>query len=82
MTNAGSGHRPPHGREASAYGGAAHDLHRGRRRHRHAHGGPARRQRWYDLTVISDADTTFLRRFAGHVETGATGVSDPAIITA
>ncbi|WP_030917605.1 phosphocholine-specific phospholipase C [Streptomyces sp. NRRL B-24720] len=35
--------------------------------------------RWYDVTVTSNADTTFLRRFAGHVETGAPGVSDPAI---
>ncbi|MFF7726647.1 phosphocholine-specific phospholipase C [Streptomyces sp. NPDC008001] len=38
-----------------------------------------RSKRWYDLTVVSDTDATFLRRFAGHVETGGTGVSDPAI---
>jgi phospholipase C len=38
-------------------------------------------KRWYDLTVVSDHDGTFLRRFAGHVETGRPGVSDPAIIT-
>ncbi|MER5733054.1 phospholipase C, phosphocholine-specific [Streptomyces sp. NPDC002138] len=38
--------------------------------------------RWYDVKVVSDADATFLRRFAGHVETGAPGVSDPAIRTA
>ncbi|WKX69095.1 phosphocholine-specific phospholipase C [Streptomyces sp. XD-27] len=38
-------------------------------------------KRWYDLSVVSDADGAFLRRFAGHVETGAPGVSDPAIIT-
>lgn len=37
--------------------------------------------RWYDVQVVSDADATFLRRFAGHVETGAPGVSDPAIKT-
>ncbi|MFD3943355.1 phosphocholine-specific phospholipase C [Streptomyces sp. NPDC058579] len=37
--------------------------------------------RWYDVTVTSSADATFLRRFAGHVETGAAGVSDPAIKT-
>ncbi|MFJ9544293.1 phosphocholine-specific phospholipase C [Streptomyces sp. NPDC101225] len=36
---------------------------------------------WYDLTVTSGADRSFLRRFAGHVETGRCGVSDPAIIT-
>lgn len=40
-----------------------------------------RTRRWYDLTVRSDADTGFLRRFAGHVETGAPGTSDPALIT-
>ncbi|MET9413991.1 phosphocholine-specific phospholipase C [Streptomyces klenkii] len=38
-----------------------------------------RSKRWYDLTVVSDTDGTYLRRFAGHVETGGTGVSDPAI---
>ncbi|ELS57995.1 phosphocholine-specific phospholipase C [Streptomyces viridochromogenes] len=38
-------------------------------------------RRWYDLTVTSDADPAFLRRFAGHVENGRPGVSDPAIIT-
>ncbi|MFJ7158968.1 phosphocholine-specific phospholipase C [Streptomyces sp. NPDC101118] len=37
---------------------------------------------WYDLTVVSDGDSTFLRRLAGHVETGASGVSDPGIATA
>ncbi|MFD8411266.1 phosphocholine-specific phospholipase C [Streptomyces sp. NPDC059650] len=37
--------------------------------------------RWYDVTVVSDREATFLRRFAGHVETGAPGVSDPALRT-
>ncbi|MBY8879364.1 phosphocholine-specific phospholipase C [Actinacidiphila acidipaludis] len=37
--------------------------------------------RWYDLTVTSDHDAAFLRRFAGHVENGRPGVSDPALIT-
>ncbi|MFG2648789.1 phosphocholine-specific phospholipase C [Streptomyces sp. NPDC048436] len=39
-------------------------------------------KRWYDVSVKSDKDGTFLRRLAGHVETGRAGVSDPAIITA
>ncbi|MGW1894874.1 phosphocholine-specific phospholipase C [Streptomyces sp. NPDC002004] len=39
-------------------------------------------KRWYDVTVVSDADKTFLRRFAGHVENGQAGTSDPAILTA
>ncbi|MCX4596192.1 phospholipase C, phosphocholine-specific [Streptomyces sp. NBC_01549] len=38
-------------------------------------------RRWYDLTVVSTADAGFLRRFAGHVENGRPGVSDPAIVT-
>lgn len=37
--------------------------------------------RWYDLTVTSEADPAFVRRFAGHVENGRPGVSDPAIAT-
>jgi phospholipase C len=36
---------------------------------------------WYDLTVTSSADPTFMRRFAGHVETGLPGVSDPTLST-
>ncbi|MEU0072242.1 phosphocholine-specific phospholipase C [Streptomyces sp. NPDC006332] len=38
-------------------------------------------RRWYDLTVTSEADSAFVRRFAGHVENGHPGVSDPAITT-
>jgi phospholipase C len=34
---------------------------------------------WYDLTVTSDSDATFKRRFAGHVETGKVSASDPAL---
>lgn len=36
---------------------------------------------WYDVTVVSDVDATFLRRFAGHVETGRAGRSDPGLVT-
>ncbi|MGW7238368.1 phosphocholine-specific phospholipase C [Streptomyces sp. NPDC054804] len=36
---------------------------------------------WYDLTVTSEGDAAFVRRFAGHVENGRPGVSDPAIST-
>ncbi|MFE0102022.1 phosphocholine-specific phospholipase C [Streptomyces sp. NPDC059009] len=38
-------------------------------------------KRWYDVSVVSDADKGFLRRLAGRVETGRAGVSDPALIT-
>ncbi|MGW7230396.1 phosphocholine-specific phospholipase C [Streptomyces cyaneofuscatus] len=38
-------------------------------------------KRWYDVSVTADAEPGFLRRFAGHVETGAAGVSDPATVT-
>ncbi|MGW3658705.1 phospholipase domain-containing protein [Streptomyces sp. NPDC005151] len=34
---------------------------------------------WYDLTVTSDHDGTFVRRLAAHVENGHTSTSDPAI---
>ncbi|MEU3528436.1 phosphocholine-specific phospholipase C [Streptomyces sp. NPDC038707] len=43
--------------------------------------GLAASKRWYDLTVTSDADPAFVRGFAGHVENGQPGVSDPAIAT-
>ncbi|MDX2592224.1 phospholipase C, phosphocholine-specific [Streptomyces sp. WI03-4A] len=43
--------------------------------------GLAASKRWYDLTVTTDADPAFLRGFAGHVENGLPGVSDPAIVT-
>ncbi|MER7918857.1 MULTISPECIES: phosphocholine-specific phospholipase C [unclassified Streptomyces] len=36
---------------------------------------------WYDLTVTSADDPAFLRGFAGHVENGQPGVSDPALAT-
>ncbi|WP_441250436.1 phosphocholine-specific phospholipase C [Kitasatospora sp. McL0602] len=36
---------------------------------------------WYDLSVVSDRDGDFLRRLAGHAETGRASTSDPAIAT-
>ncbi|HKR40285.1 MAG TPA: phospholipase C, phosphocholine-specific [Paraburkholderia sp.] len=39
---------------------------------RNAHG-------WYDLTITVDSDATFVRRVAGHVETGHPSYSDPAL---
>ncbi|OIJ85552.1 phospholipase C, phosphocholine-specific [Streptomyces sp. MUSC 14] len=36
-------------------------------------------KRWYDVTVTCEGDPAFLRGFAGHVENGRPGVSDPAI---
>ncbi|GLQ48484.1 phospholipase C [Dyella lipolytica] len=37
---------------------------------------------WYDLMARSDAESGFVHRFAGHVETGAPSVSDPAMAQA
>ncbi len=34
---------------------------------------------WYDLIVTSSLDPSFVRRFAGHVETGKPGMSDPTL---
>ncbi|WP_406221702.1 phosphocholine-specific phospholipase C [Streptomyces decoyicus] len=39
-------------------------------------------KRWYDLRIRSGNDSTYLRRLAGHVETGEPGTSDPALHTA
>ncbi|EAY69291.1 Phospholipase C [Burkholderia dolosa AU0158] len=36
---------------------------------------------WYDLTVSDGRPLGFLRRFAGHVETGRPSTSDPLIRT-
>ncbi|MCM2495823.1 phosphocholine-specific phospholipase C [Burkholderia glumae] len=36
-------------------------------------------KRWYDLGITCDADARFLRQFAGHVEIGAPGVTDPSM---
>ncbi|MER5640590.1 phospholipase C, phosphocholine-specific [Kitasatospora sp. NPDC002227] len=36
---------------------------------------------WYDVTITSSATADFVRRLAGHVETGAPGLTDPGIIT-
>ncbi|WP_321900939.1 phosphocholine-specific phospholipase C [Paraburkholderia tropica] len=35
---------------------------------------------WYDLTVTNRDDTSFARRYAGHVETGKPSISDPAAV--
>ncbi|WP_314618185.1 phosphocholine-specific phospholipase C [Streptomyces stackebrandtii] len=37
--------------------------------------------RWYDVTVTTPSQTDFLRRLAGHVETGAPSTTDPGILT-
>ena len=37
---------------------------------------------WYDVSVTVEGDSAYLRRFAGHVETGRPSTSDPAIATA
>ncbi|MGW4652404.1 phosphocholine-specific phospholipase C [Kitasatospora sp. NPDC004289] len=37
--------------------------------------------RWYDVTVTAGTTADFVRRFAGVVETGAPGTSDPGILT-
>jgi phospholipase C len=34
---------------------------------------------WYDVSIVSADDDSFLRRLAGHMETGRPSTSDPAI---
>ncbi|GHF06525.1 phosphocholine-specific phospholipase C [Streptomyces morookaense] len=65
----------------SAYGGK-HETFTLRPGARSVHTvGLGHSKRWYDLSVSCDTDPGFLRRFAGHVENGEPGVSDPGIIT-
>ncbi|MFT9332413.1 MAG: phospholipase C, phosphocholine-specific [Acetobacter persici] len=40
--------------------------------------GLAGSHHWYDVTVFASAEPNVTSRFAGHVETGSTGVTDPA----
>jgi len=34
---------------------------------------------WYDLSIITSSEARYLRRLAGHVETGTASITDPAI---
>jgi phospholipase C len=53
-------------------------LHQGGRT-RYTVGGGA--DGWYDVTITSSADSRFVRRLAGHIETGRPSISDPALGT-
>ncbi|MFE1955845.1 phosphocholine-specific phospholipase C [Streptomyces sp. NPDC059524] len=65
----------------NAYGGAAqtHTVPAGGSLQRTV--DPSGTRRWYDLTIVAEGVTGYLRRLAGHVENGTAGVSDPAIAT-
>jgi phospholipase C len=36
-------------------------------------------RQWYDLVVKVDGDANFIRQYAGHIETGADGITDPQL---
>ncbi|TMQ90106.1 phospholipase C, phosphocholine-specific [Actinomadura soli] len=40
---------------------------------------PLRTSHWYDLTITCDISSDFVRRLAGHAETGRPGLTDPAV---
>ncbi|MFH8836297.1 phosphocholine-specific phospholipase C [Streptomyces sp. NPDC017868] len=42
---------------------------------------PTAGHRWYDVTITTPSSADYLRRLAGHIETGAPDVSDPGILT-
>ncbi|MGE8320087.1 MAG: phosphocholine-specific phospholipase C [Comamonas sp.] len=66
--------------EAYAYfdeGPWSFKLKRGQRKKHHWKLGDS--GNWYDFVVTSSADPSYVRRFAGRVETGAHSVSDPAM---
>ncbi|MGW5023055.1 phosphocholine-specific phospholipase C [Streptomyces cacaoi] len=79
MTNPGT--EDCHLTVANAYGGAeeTHTVRAGARVVRTVR--LRETKRWYDLSVTTDTDDSWLRRFAGHVETGAPGITDPATRT-
>jgi phospholipase C len=65
-----------------AYGDGHRETYRLAPGGRAVHVAPVRRSHgWYDLSVVSDHDEAFVRRLAGHVETGRPSTSDPAIAT-
>jgi phospholipase C len=68
---------------ADAYGNeggrASFRLHAGATAVRPVHS--ARANGWYDVSVTVQGDAAYLRRFAGHVETGRPSTSDPATAT-
>jgi phospholipase C len=39
----------------------------------------ARGTGWYDISITSGGDPSFLRRIGGHLENGRSGTSDPAL---
>ncbi|MGF1428955.1 phosphocholine-specific phospholipase C [Kitasatospora sp. LaBMicrA B282] len=81
LTNHGS--TPVRLTVTDAYGNdhpARHQLRPGASLTHTAH--PKHSNGWYDLSVTSDQDPGYLRRLAGHVETGRASTSDPAITTA
>ncbi|MDQ1654263.1 MAG: phospholipase [Cryptosporangiaceae bacterium] len=68
---------------ADAYRGGRTASHRLRPGARVTHtADPRHSNGWYDVSVASDQDSQFVRRMAGHAETGRPSTSDPAIITA
>ena len=66
---------------SDAYGrrSATHRLRPGARVVEHV--DTRRSNDWYDVSVSSDGDPKFLRRLAGHAETGRPSTSDPATLT-
>ncbi|GAA2806794.1 phospholipase C, phosphocholine-specific [Kitasatospora paracochleata] len=65
-----------------AYGRERPAVYRLRPGQRALHTVPADRNHgWYDVSVLTDREDGFLRRLAGHVETGRESTSDPATAT-
>jgi phospholipase C len=63
----------------NAYGGAAREVELRPGGKEHVVLSLERSQRWYDFSVTVEGAAGYLRRYAGHVETGQAGFSDPAM---
>jgi len=60
---------------------AAHEFHLMPGATAEDHWSLASSYQWFDLSITSEGLPTFLRRFAGHVETGRASTSDPGTFT-
>lgn len=76
VTNAGSDVRLTFTDTLDGHSSTVHELPHGHHA-RFVVGGKT--HGWYDVTITSSDDPRFLRRLAGHVESGRASVSDPAL---
>lgn len=63
----------------NAYGASSRQIQLAAGSHHEELWDAARSMRWYDLSITHNLDPHYLQRFAGHIENGLAGTSDPAM---